>query len=144
MANKKEVIQWVTIQINKKMKKSDIDLSKNIENIVEKNIKDRIHRFFIINELRTYSRFDEKLGWWIPSISDKVEKLCMEARIYDSIRHVLYEVDTMYENYKAETDEINIYNNKLKDLLASFKEGMLLISNGDLADYAKAFIESIK
>ena len=144
MANKKEVIQWVTIQINKKMKKSDIDLSKNIENIVEKNIKDRIHRFFIINELRTYSRFDEKLGLCVPSISDKVEKLCMEARIYDSIRHVLYEVDTMYENYKAEIDEINMYNDKLKDLLASFKEGMLLISNGDLADYAKAFIESIK
>ena len=68
----------------------------------------------------------------------------MEARIYDSVRDVLYEVDAMYENYKAETDEINIYNDKLKDLLSSFKEGMLLISNGDLADYAKAFIESIR
>ena len=144
MANKKEIIQWTTIQINKKIKELPKITFGDIENIVETHIKNPIYRYFIKNALRNNSRYDEKLEMYIPSISDKVEKLCMEARIYDSVRDVLYEVDAMYENYKAETDEINIYNDKLKDLLSSFKEGMLLISNGDLADYAKAFIESIR
>lgn len=73
-----------------------------------------------------------------------MSKLCVEAKIYDNVSHILNDVDTMYKNYKAECDEISEYNNKLRDLLSSFKEGMLLISNGDLADYAKAFIESVK
>lgn len=147
MANKKEVIQWVEIQINKKMKMkkvSDVNFYENIENIVKEHIKDPIYRYFINNALHNNSRYDEDLRLYVPSISDKVRELCVEAKIYDSVINILNEVDVMYANYKAETDEISEYNDKLRDLLASFKEGMLLISNGDLADYAKAFIESVK
>ena len=145
MANKKEIIKWVEIQINKKLKKrTDIDFYKNIEKIVEEHIKDPIYRYFINRALINHSRYDEVLSMYIPSISDGKSKLCVEAKIYDDVINVLNDVDTMYENYKAELDEISAYNDKLRDLLSSFKEGMLLISNGDLADYAKAFIESIK
>lgn len=145
MANKKEIVKWVEIQINKRLKKvTDINFYENIEKIVEEHIKDPIYRCFINRALNSDSRYDEELQMYIPAISDKVSKLCVEAKIYDSISHILNEVDTMYANHKAETDEIRAYNAKLKDLLASFKEGMLLISNGDLADYAKAFIESVK
>ena len=146
MASKKEIIQWVTIQINKKMKslpKKDFDASDNIKKTVEKHIKDPIYRYIIIKAMYVNSRYDEELKMWIPSITHRIEKLCVEAGIYDSVINILNEVDDMYANYKAETDNINIHNNKLKDLLVSFKEGMLLISNEDLADYARAFIDSI-
>lgn len=90
------------------------------------------------------TRFNPKLNMYVPYIDDKTKELCVEAKIYDSVINILSEVNIMYEDYRTEADEVAMYNNKLKDLLASFKEGMLLISNGDLADYAKAFIESIK
>lgn len=43
MANKKEIIQWVKIQINKKIKElPETEWNKKIENIIEKHIKDPI------------------------------------------------------------------------------------------------------
>ena len=145
MASKKEIIQWVTIQIDKKFKGlPEIELNKKTENIIEKHIKDPIYRYTIKNAMLSNSRFNSELNMFVPYIGEKIKELCVEAKIYNSIINILNEVDIMYEDYSAEADEVERYNNKLKDLLASFKEGMLLISNGDLADYAKAFIESIR
>lgn len=146
MANKKEIIKWVTIQINKKVKElpNKTELDKKVENIIEKHIKDPIYRYTIKNAMWLNTRFNSKLNMYVPYIDDKFKELYVEAKIYDSVINILSEVNIMYEDYSAEVDEIVMYNNKLKDLLASFKEGMLLIPNVQLADYAKAFIESIR
>ena len=145
MANKKEIIQWVTIQINKKLKElPKTEFDDNIKKIIEKHIKDPIYRYTIKNIMMSNSKYNSELNIFIPYVTDEIKELCVEAKIYDSVINILNEVDIMYEDYKAGADEVAMYNNKLKDLLASFNEGILLISNGDLVDYAKAFIESIR
>ena len=144
MANKKEITQWVTIQINKKLKGVPTINFDNVVQIIEKNVKDVMYRYTIKKHMEYNSMYDDELKIWIPKLSDEMLKLCEEAGIYDNVVKILDEVKTLYKNHKIELDDTDTYNNKLKDLLASFKEGMLLISNGDLADYAKAFIESIK
>lgn len=145
MANKKEIIQWVTIQINKKIKEvPTINFDNDIAQIIEKNVKDVMYRYTIKKYISHNRMYDNELKTWIPKLSDEMLKLCEEAGIYDNVVKILDEVKTLYKNHKIELDDTNTYNNKLKDLLASFKEGMLLISNGELADYAKAFIESIR
>ena len=144
MANKKEITQWVTIQIKKKLKGVPTINFDNVVQIIEKNVKDVMYRYTIKKHMEYNSMYDDELKIWIPKLSDEMLKLCEEAGIYDNVVKILDEVKTLYKNHKIELDDTDTYNNKLKDLLASFKEGMLLISNGDLADYAKAFIESIK
>lgn len=149
MANKKEIIQWVTIQINmqinKKIKEvSTIDFDNVLAQIIEKNVKDVMYRYTIKKHMANNSGYDEELKIWIPKLSDEMLKLCEEAGIYDNVVKISDEVKTLYKNYKIEVDDTNTYNKKLRNLLASFKENMLLISNGDLADYAKAFVESIR
>ena len=144
MANKKEIIQWVTLQINKKKKALPRIESNSIREIIGSYIKDPIYRYAIEKNMIGNNKYDEALQVYIPTINDKMKTLCFDAGIYSSVARILDEVDTMYANYKTETDEINMYNSRLRELLSSFKEGMLLISNEDLEDYAKAFVESIK
>ena len=143
MANKKEIIQWVTIQINRKIK--DVPtIGNDVFQIIDKNVKDVMYRYTIKKHMAHNSMYDNELKIWIPKLSDEMLKLCEEAGIYDNVVKISDEVKTLYKNYKIELDDTNTYNNNLRNLLASFKENMLLISNGDLADYAKAFIESIR
>ena len=144
MANKKEIIKWVEIQINKKKKALPRIDSNSISEIIDRHIKDPIYRYTIEKNMIGNSKYDEELQVYIPTIDDNMKTLCVDAGIYSSVARVLDEVDTMHANHTIEVREIRMHNDKLNDLLASFKEGMLLISNGDLADYAKAFIESIK
>ena len=138
MANKKEIIKWVELQINRAYEPELQDLSKE-EVILECNniIKDKLISEMVSDLIRWVYRPGGYRYEFTKNIDTTSELLNPIKMIMENIRK---KEECILDSNKAIVE----YNEWLKMKLAQFKEDMLLIGNRDLADYAKDFIENIK
>lgn len=140
MANKKEIIKWVELQINKEymvklpnIGRSDITLEcKNY--IKDELIAEMVERFI------SY-RYNNRYECWRYEFTLNIEPT---SELLNPIKMIIENIRKKEEGILNSNKEIAEYNEWLKMKLAQFKEDMLLIGNRDLADYAKDFIENIK
>lgn len=140
MANKKEIIKWVELQINKEymVKLPNLDRSDII--LECKNyIKDELIAE-MVERLIDY-RYDNCYGCYRYEFTLSLETT---SELLNPIKMIMENIRKKEEAILNSNKEIAEYNEWLKMKLSQFKEDMLLIGNRDFADYAKEFIENIK
>lgn len=140
MANKKEIIKWVELQIKKEYKSLLPNLSKE-DVLLECNnhIKDRciaeMVSFFIQHSYdNEYSCLRYKFTKDIDTTSE----------LFNPIKKIMENIHRKEEFIINSNKEIKEYNEGLTIKLAKFKEDMLLIGNRELSNYAQEFIENLK
>ena len=133
MASKKEIKEYTKIKLDE-MKKKRLS-AKGLEFYTDKHIEDKFLKL-IFEKLVSKSWRD------VPSIyiieSEEIEEVT-PASIKVALSHMNDDIIEIYNKNK----EIENYNRKIDDRYESFCTEMLLIGNGQLADFAKAFIESL-
>ena len=138
MANKKEIIKWVELQINRAYEPELQDLSKE-EVILECNniIKDKLISEMVSDLIRSVYR----AGGYRYEFTKNIDTT---SELLNPIKTIMENIRKKEETILNSNKEIEEYNAWLKMKLAKFKEDMLLIGNRDLSDYAKTFMESIR
>ena len=140
MANKKEIIKWVELQINKEHMVKLPNLSTNDVMLECKTyIKDELIAE-MVSRFIDY-RYNSGYGCWRFEFTLNIETT---SELLDPIKMIMENIRKKEEAISNSNKEIEEYNSWLKIKLAQFKEDMLLIGNKDLSDYAKTFMENIR
>lgn len=140
MANKKEIIKWVELQIKKEYKSLLPNLSKE-DVILECNshIKDRLIAemvsFFIQHS------YDNEYSCLRYEFTKDIDTT---SELFNPIKKIMENIHRKEEFIINSNKEIKEYNEGLTIKLAKFKEDMLLIGNRELSNYAQEFIENLK
>lgn len=135
MANKKEIIKWVELQIKKEYKSLLPDLSK--EDVIlecDNQINDKLIAE-MVSDLIQYRYYNSRYEF---------SKDITTSELLIPITKIMENIHKKEDFIRNANKEIVEHNEGLDIKLAKFKEDMLLIGNRDLADYAKDFIENIK
>lgn len=140
MANKKEIIKWVELQINKEYMVKLPDLNRSNIILECKNyIKDELIAE-MVGRFIDY-RYNSCYGCWRYEFMLNLEAT---SELLNPIKMIMENIHKKEESILNSNKEIEEYNEWLKTKLTQFKEDMLLIGNRELANYAKDFIEDIK
>ena len=138
MVNKKEIIKWVELQINKAYKPLLPNIRmEDVRLVCDSHIKDKLTAemvtYFIKN---TYGHSKYKYEFTL--------NIDPTSELFKPIEMIMENIHKKEDFIRNANKEIAEHDELLKAKLAKFKEDMLLIGNKDLADYAKAFIESLR
>lgn len=135
MASKKEIKEYVKIQLEK-MKKGKTD-RPDAKVYINKYTEDE----FIVAIFENILRRDYKNSFAYTSvhIEDSIEKVA-PTYVKQAVADMNYERYLIYIKDKA----IEKYNDSIDNKYKDFCTELLLVGNGQLADFAKSFIESLK
>lgn len=135
MASKKEIKEYVKIQLEK-MKKKKIDCP-DAKVYINKYTEDE----FVVAIFKNILRCDYKNSSSYVSmcIEDSIEKVA-PTYVKQAVADMNYERYLIYMKDK----EIEKYNDSIDNKYKDFCTELLLVGNGQLADFAKSFIESLK
>lgn len=132
MASKKEIKEYVRIKLEKiKIPKIDYPSEKDYLN---KYTEDK----FLIAMFDTITRRDWN-GRVHDILIDQEIAAVAPAIMHTAVSEMNKEREVIYNKNK----EIDNYNNRIDEKYKNFCTEMLLIGNGQLADFAKAFVESL-
>ena len=138
MANKKEIIKWVELQINKACKPllSNVRI-EDVRLVCDNHIKDKLIAEMVVHFIQnTYGNGKYKYEFTL--------NIDQTSELFLPIKTIIENIHKKEDFIRNSNKEIAKNNEWLRMKLAQFKEDMLLIGNRDLADYAKDFIENIK
>lgn len=133
MASKKEIKEYVKIQLEK-IKKQKINYP-NEKEYLRKYTEDK----FLIEVFDMLLRRS-----WNNGIFQEVYIQSDMAAIVPAIMHTaVFDINKDREAIYNKNKEIGKYNNSIDEKYKDFCTEMLLVGNGQLADFAKAFISSL-
>ena len=140
MANKKEIIKWVKLQINKEHMVKLPNLSTNDVMLECKTyIKDELIAE-MVSRFIDY-RYNSGYGCRRFEFTLNIETT---SELLGPIKMIMENIRKKEEAILNSNKEIAEYNESLRMKLDQFKEDMLLIGNRELSDYAKTFMEKLK
>lgn len=132
MASKKEIKEYVRIKLEK----------IKIPKINYPNEKDYLNKYtkdnFLIEVFNMITRRDWNGSFQCISIDQEIAPMA-PAIMHTAVFEINKEREVIYNKNK----EIDNYNNGIDGKYKNFCTEMLLVGNGQLADFAKAFIESL-
>lgn len=132
MASKKEIKEYVKIKLEK----------IKIPKINYPNEKDYLNKYTEDNFLIAVFDMITRRDW-----NGQVYDIMIDqeiAPIAPAIMHTaVFDLNKEREAIYNKNKEIDNYNNRIDEKYKNFCTEMLLIGNGQLADFAKAFIESL-
>ena len=134
MASKKEIKEYTKIKLDE-MKKKKESKTKDFEFYCNKHIEDKFLRLIFENIVR----IDWRAGPDTYIIEDEAMRESAPASIKAALIDMNNDIVEIYNKIK----EIEKYNKTIDEKYKNFCTEMLLIGNGQLADFAKAFIESL-
>ena len=139
MANKKEIIKWVELQIKKEYKSLLPNLSR--EDIIlecSNQIKDKLIVEMVSNFIQhRYSNEDGRYRYKFTRDIDTTSEL------FNPVKKIMENISRKDDFILNSNKEIAEYNKGLEIKLAQFKEDMLLIGNRELSNYAQEFIKNL-
>lgn len=133
MASKKEIKEYVKIKLDG-IKKKQIQ-RESISVYADKYIKDEFLRTIFSNGAITEEEWKKSFPI---SLRSQYESI---APTY--IKDMIEEINKGRLNTYNKNKEIELFNSKIDNRYKDFCTEMLLVGNGQLADFAKAFIESL-
>lgn len=136
MASKKEIKEYVRIKLEK-IKKKEVKYPSP-ESYIGKFEDAFLGAVFLRCIERVYGDHTHTVNWLLYDINGNLKDVAPRVMIevVDELNKDI--TDTYYKN-KAMVK----YNNDIDEKYKNFCTEMLLVGNGQLADFAKAFIESL-
>ena len=149
MANKKEIIKYVEIKL--KEMKENIKRNNKIDKLpvdIVHEVADELGIFDVLSNTNEYFNNSYKLKN-VRLDYNSFKKRWSDVVIGDDVlnkqtKRMLEKMATeRYDKICEHNEKINKIAEGLDKKLEVFKTEMLLVGNGELVDYAKAFIESL-